>query len=429
MLLVGEGTVDITPPLGIEMAGFHKPAGQERVVKGIRQPAAARALALQSGETTVAILSIDMCAVSADFAKRVQQRVETETGVPAGNVRVCATHTHSMPTFRYLRQWGAISPQYMKTVEDQSVEAVKGAMDDLSEADCYVGTDRVIGGNSNRTAKTWKTDETFTPESTDDERWLDTMLHALYFQRASGKSCPQWYHFCAHPVCFQDDQAGPDWPGMVAEPFVAAGQAYPSLLQGHIGDVNPGDGTKWIGDPEPTAHAIVPALHHAVEHGEPAFVKDIRVAHGTVEIPFDLDRLDDQLATYRDRPEECTQGVWVDAPFAKAWYDSAKDWDRGRTSYAAPISAIRLGNLALLFHPAELYSFYGLHLRFGSPFAHTLCVGYCDDFVGYLTDPKAYADREYAAVVVPKITDLPPFTEEAAHRLTAQCASLLDALA
>ncbi len=428
MLFVGEGTVDITPPLGIEMAGFHKPPGQERVVEGIRRPAAARALVLRVGEATVAILSIDMCAVSADFAKRVQTRVQTETGIPAAHVRVCATHTHSMPTFRYLRQWGAISPEFMASVETNCIAAVKKAVEDLSEADCYVGTERVEGGNSNRTAKEWKADESFTADSSDEERWLDTTLHVLYFQRANGKSCPQWYHFCAHPVCYQNNEAGPDWPGLVAEPFVAAGQAYPSLLQGHIGDVNPGDGAKWIGDPEPTARSIALALHHAVEHGNLVRADEIRVVQGTAEVPYDFERLDAQLAHYRDDPEECTNGVWVDAAFAKAWYESAKDWDRGRMAYAAPISAMRIGGLALLFHPAELYSYYGLRLRFDSPFSHTLCVGFCDDLIGYVTDPKAYADKEYAAVVVPKITDLPPFTETSAREFSEQCGALLQQL-
>ena len=45
MFEAGEGVADITPPLGVELAGFHKPVGQERVVTGIRQPTAARALA------------------------------------------------------------------------------------------------------------------------------------------------------------------------------------------------------------------------------------------------------------------------------------------------------------------------------------------------------------------------------------------------
>ena len=77
-----------------------------------------------------------------------------------------------------------------------------------------------------------------------------------------------------------------------------------------------------------------------------------------------------------------------------------------------PISVTQLGEVGLLFHPAELYSYYGLEIRRDSPFENTLVFGYTDDFIGYLTDPNAYETSEYAAIVVPKITDLPPFTSE-----------------
>src|SRR5206468_4353696 len=144
---VGEGVVKITPPLGIEMAGFHKPPGQERRITGIRQPSAARALALRAQKETVAFISLDLCGIPADFARRVQTRAAKLTGIPAANIRVCATHTHSMPTFRFFRQWGAVPKDYMNLVEQRAAEAVALAKKDLAQADCYLGKDRVIGGN------------------------------------------------------------------------------------------------------------------------------------------------------------------------------------------------------------------------------------------------------------------------------------------
>ena len=58
-LRAGEGVADITPPLGIEMAGFHKPPGQERRIEAIRQSCEVRALVLTLGSTQVAICSLD----------------------------------------------------------------------------------------------------------------------------------------------------------------------------------------------------------------------------------------------------------------------------------------------------------------------------------------------------------------------------------
>ncbi len=429
MLFAGEGRADITPPNGTVLAGFHFTPGNERVVTGVRQPPQTRALALRVGESTALILSLEILAVSQEFTKSLQQRIALKTGVKADHIRVCATHTHSMPTFREFLQWGSVSKSYMELVAERTEAAAVAAIADLSEADCYFGTQNVTGGNFNRTTPNWKTDEAFTAESTDDERWLDTRLQALYFQRADGKRPLLWYPFSAHPVVFGDGNAGPDWPGIVASRISGADGAEPGYLQGHIGDVNPGDGTPWIGDPEETASAIAPALHFATGHGDIVEVDALRIVNGTALLPYDLDRFKKQRETYAADPAKCADGEWVDAGFAKAWSEEAAKWDLSVTAYSAPISAMRLGSLLLLFHPSELYSYYGIKLRVSAPTPNVLVVGYCDDFVGYLTDPKAYTNGEYAAVVVPKILGLPPFSEDAARRFTNQCQELLNKLA
>jgi neutral ceramidase len=427
MLRVGEGTVDITPPVGIELAGFHKPLGQERRVEGAREASQVRALVLEVDASRAAIISLDMCSVSGVFSRRVKQRAAGLTGIPPERIFVCATHTHSMPAFSFLRQWGAISEPYLLETVEHTVSAVQQAVEDLAEADCYLGRNRVVGGNFNRTVPQWKTDQAWNEDATHDDRWLDTELLALYFQREQRPLL--WYHFSAHPVCYGDGLSGPDWPGIVAKQLETLDRLRPAYLQGHIGDVNPGDGTPWVGDAEETAAAVGPALHHASRHSEPVPVDSLQVLTAMAEVPLDLERLRQELAFYEAHPEQCASGVWVDAPFAKAWYEDLRQWDPARTPVQAPIAALRLGPLALLFHPAELYSFYGLQLRKQSPFAATMVVGYCDDFLGYLTDPQAYIREEYAALVVPKITGLPPFTPDAAEVFTRQCAQLLQDLA
>ena len=72
-LSAGEGVADITPPLGIELAGFHKPPGQERRVKGIRQPTEVRALVLTYGPTQVALCSLDILGLDEAMTGRIQR--------------------------------------------------------------------------------------------------------------------------------------------------------------------------------------------------------------------------------------------------------------------------------------------------------------------------------------------------------------------
>jgi len=427
-LRAGEGVVDITPPLGIELAGFHRPPETPRRITSVRQPSAVRAIVLGLGEARVAIVSLDILAVSADLTSRVQAAVERQTGIPAANVRLAATHTHSMPTFRALRQWGAISPEYMLSVEAATLKAVQLAKDDLAPAEMLLGKCRTEGASFNRTRRPWKTDVEFDAASTEADRWLDTMLHVLLFRRGGGRPDLLWYHFACHPVSYQDEAAGPDWPGLVDALTLESHKILPSYLQGHAGDVNPGDGSLWIGKAEPTAAAVHKALRTAIDGAQTVHVDALRVLTAQAELPLDLALFADEIERYRGDPAKCHEGEWVDAKFAEAWFAGAQKWDRSVTTYRTPLSALQLGPVGMLFHSSELYSYYGLALRRGSPFRDTLAVGYTDDFVGYLTDPAAYAANEYAAVVVPKLVDLPPFTTEAASTFNRQAGALLDRL-
>lgn len=425
----GEAHVDTTPPKEIELAGFHYPVnGNPRYITDIRQKTATRALVLQHNLTQVALVSVDIAAVSEGMARRVQQAVEKKTGIPASNVRLCATHTHSMPTFAYWRQWGTIPEGYMASVEAKTVEAVAKAQADCVEATLYLGASPADGGNFNRTAEDWKTEAEFSTGATDEERWLDRLLQVLYFERAGGKPGILWYHFASHPVCYSDGKAGPDWPGLVTRQVADEFGMTPSFLQGHAGDVNPGDGMKWIGEAEPSAAAVVAAINRAMARLERIEVDRLHAVSDTLALPLDLERYRQWLKQYEEHPGECTSGVWVDEGFAKAWYEANADRNWTDTTYAAPASAVRIGNVGLAFHPSELFSYYGLHIRHASPFAHTLVTGYTDGSIGYVTDPAAYREGDgglYAAVTVPKIIDIPPFTPKAGRELAGGMRLLL----
>ena len=429
VLEVGQGIVDITPPLGLEMAGFHRAPGNERRITGIRQAAEVRALVIRHGPTEAAIVSLDVPTVSRDMAQRVAKQIAAKFGIAEANVRLCATHTHSMPSFCFLLQWGAVSPEYMATVEQRIIQAVELAKADLAPAELHLGKSRAVGGNFNRTTKDFKTDEHFGKDSTDDGRWLDTMVHVLRFVRGGVKPDLVWYHFSCHPVCFTDDQAGPDWPGLVATRCREKYKISPSYLQGHCGDVNPGDGTIWIGKAEPTADAVFAALGRAMDALAPVKVDAFRAVATDFAMPLDTALFQQWLTEYRNDPAKCTSGVWVDAGFAKAWYEDALKSDTTRTHLPVALGAMRLGSLGLVFHPAELFSAYGLTVRRDSPFADTLVIGYANDCIGYAPDPNSYKAGEYAAIVVPKILELPPFTPTAARALSAGMVEMLKQVA
>ena len=128
-----------------------------------------------------------------------------------------------------------------------------------------------------------------------------------------------------------------------------------------------------------------------------------------------MERFAQWIDEYRRDPSKCTSDQWVDAGFAADWYRGNQERDLNVKHLPITLSAIQLGPVGMLFHPAELYSYYGLAIRRDSPLHDTLVVGCTDGSIGYLPDPAAYQLGEYSALVVPKIIDFPPFQPTAAQ--------------
>jgi hypothetical protein len=173
---------------------------------------------------------------------------------------------------------------------------------------------------------------------------------------------------------------------------------------------------------------VAAAIARALSSTRPVAVDTLRVQTQSFPLPLDMDLFRKLLEEYRSDPSKCIDGPWVDAGFAKDWYEASVKRDLSQTHLPAPLSVMQLGDVGLVFHPAELYSCYGLTIRRDSPLPDTLVVGYADHIVGYLPDPNAYQAGEYSAITVPKILDYPPFTPTAARALTTAAIDMLNKL-
>ena len=90
----GAAAVDITPdawPLPLIGSFRYRPA------TSAHDPLHSRALAIQSGDSTVALAVVDSCYIPRDTIDEAKRRIEAASGLPANRVLVSATHTHSAP--------------------------------------------------------------------------------------------------------------------------------------------------------------------------------------------------------------------------------------------------------------------------------------------------------------------------------------------
>ncbi|MEQ2007159.1 MAG: neutral/alkaline non-lysosomal ceramidase N-terminal domain-containing protein [Limisphaerales bacterium] len=414
----GEGVVDISPPVGTALGGYrYRDPAKPRVSTGLATPPEARALVLRRDKTTAVILSLDMLNISFDMVRRVQAGVEKTLGIPATHVHITATHSHTMPSIAFNRHWGDQNPAYEAAVEAALEQAVRKGIADLAATTLRVGSAVVVGGNRNRTLKgeeAAKTQAEFTNDSTDADRWLDTRLRLLAFER-TGRPTLAWYNFSAHPTAMGGSTlAGAEWPGLVQKILREERKLSPSFLQGHIGDVAPLK-------PDATARAVADAIGQALDTAQPVAVDTLRIETQPFALPLDLAVFKARVAAKRPLAAEGR----LDA-YEKDWYENfAARYDLTKAHLPITLGAIRIGPVGLLFHPAELYSCYGLAIQRDSPLPHTFVIGYADGYVGYVADPKAYTRSEYAAVMVPTILNYPPFTPNAGREMAAAAAELL----
>lgn len=143
-------------------AGFEAGAGMRVITPdpllpvsggvGVPQPAeakqgelTARALVLRNGETTVAIVGLDLLGFPSVLGDRVRQRV---SGIPAENILIGATHTHSGPDcYAFPTPDGGHTAdlEYLDNVCRLTAEAVNEALENLRPAVLKIGTGEARG--------------------------------------------------------------------------------------------------------------------------------------------------------------------------------------------------------------------------------------------------------------------------------------------
>jgi len=152
-LIAGAATADITPRDSQFLFGYPH---VRRYSTGVHDPLLSSALYLSDGQTPLLLLANDVIFVSRHTAGRVRERIARRTEIPAANMMVTATHTHSGPMTVDMLSSEAdpavpkTDPAYVRRLEDGMVEAASKAFEDarpatiglaLADGSC-VGTNR-----------------------------------------------------------------------------------------------------------------------------------------------------------------------------------------------------------------------------------------------------------------------------------------------
>lgn len=139
-LKAGAATSNITPELGGEVVGGFAPYP----CTDIHDELHARCLVLEDGKTKLALVVCDLLGLHRSVSLKARELIEKETGIPAANVLISGTHTHSAvnalggPVRGYFSDLELTD--YQKFVARRIADGVRRAVNLLRPAEIAFGT-------------------------------------------------------------------------------------------------------------------------------------------------------------------------------------------------------------------------------------------------------------------------------------------------
>jgi neutral ceramidase len=404
-LFGGYAAVEITPPVGTEMAGF---VARQGPCVGVLDPLEARALVFQDGRgARASLLTCDLIAVGRHLVARVRRRIAAETGIPEGAVLVHCSHTHSGPETGVKTTIARPNVAYLTELEGTLAGVVAEAARDLVPVRLRLAAGEAPEGLAvNRAYRRLGRGTEY-----------DHRVTVVRMERASGgngqdEPFASLVSFGCHPVALgaAERHASADYVGVLRRELERRGTGPVLYVNNPCGDVNP-VGMEQPGRPlaESLGKGLAEVALPLWRSAEP--VDERESAIGAAQAPVELTYL--PLRSAEDAAALLAQGQ-----------DKLAALDPGTTAYRvaqitevehalrvlrhhfgreepvappAEVQALRLGPVAVVGLPGEVFSSLGAAIRAGSPLgtARTLVANLSNDNVGYVPDRGAYGVAGY----------------------------------
>lgn len=216
-LRAGAARVDITPAADALPANY----------TGVNDHVFVRAIVVGNGATKAAMITVDVGGMSDETWTAVTRRAQTELGIPASQLILTATHTHSVPRL----SGPAFENQIFQAIQ-QADARMQPAQMDYGTGVSYVNVNRNIIDAENR--RWW--------EGPNYDGPSDKTVAVVRFRDLSGRPIAVFYNYGMHAVLNgQLDQISGDVPGEASRYLEESlgGDAVAVWSNGAGGDQNP----------------------------------------------------------------------------------------------------------------------------------------------------------------------------------------------
>ncbi len=355
-------------PRGVPLAGYSRRKG--RPSRGIHDPVGVRALILDDGHSTAALISADVLIVDEALYAALRRRL-TAAGLPQHlTVIFAATHTHSGPGAygrRFLEKisMGHFDPAVFEAIVQASAQAAARAYAQRGPIQVAYRTAQTEGLVVNRMERGGPADG-------------ELAVYALY-RTGTGQPMSVLVGFAAHPTALGawNTQLSADYPGVVMRELERRFPGATALFfAGAVGDQAPVKSGSGFDRAERIGNALATQAAALVEAGPPEPVESMQGLEETMALP---------PAHVRLRPHLALPG-WI---------------GRRLVDDDATLSMVRVGHTVFMGVPCDVASALGHELKQAARLRalQPMIIGFADDYVGYCMPESVYRSGAYEALM------------------------------
>jgi uncharacterized membrane protein len=395
----GFGRADVTPEPGAQMPGGfgRNPA------EGTRDPLWAVAAVFSDGKNHVALVGLDALFTPRELTDKARAEIARATGIPAANVLVGSSHTHSGGPVTSCFGSEA-DPAYVDRVAAGVARAVKEAWESRLLCEIAVGTGRedsiahnrrFLMKNGREITHPGKPGTKFHDQIVRPAGPVDPAVGVLAARTPKGAVRGIVVNYTCHCTVIGGKKFSADYVADLRKQLQARyGENVPvAFLQGACGDITQVDNRSTAREFGPEQAAMMGmklAAEAARTLDRATWLTSFTVAAATEPVPVAIRAEPDAAA--EDPPFGLGSGG--DEVYARERVLVAEE--RARTPVIhAEVQGIRIGPLGIATNGAEYFVEYGLRIKEASPTPSTWFVGYANDYIGYVATPQAFAAGGY----------------------------------
>ena len=350
----------------------------------------ASATVLRLGDRRIAIVACDILMMRRDHFDAALERIEKEVGIPSSNVLVNATHTHHAPSTVTIHGYERIE-SFCEHVGNSVVEAVRRANARISQKAGVeflfsLGHESSVGENSRLLLADgtvyWIGSHEDAVRPTGP---FDPQLPVLAFKRPSGGYESVLFNHSTHAIgTIKPGARSPTFYGLAAQRLEKQLGGTVTFVSGAFGSTH-----NLRLDCREMTHRIETAVRDALRRARPRRVTRIDGIRRELSYRvrfFDEKREDRAVATYCRKRMGGDPSYCIDV-FRRMRKQLAEHQGKERRTW---VQAIRIGDVAIVGAPGELFTQLGLDIKRRSPFRHTYIAGAANDYIGYIPDASSY---------------------------------------